>query len=108
MEAGEYGLTLGTCFIACRLELDTVAGLLWISWCVLGGADFFRIFLFFSSNVHGLLQVSGHLALFTSLLVGMGTCIVTCGNKTTGRQQEHTVFNTYYTPMVNILSSPTS
>ena len=34
MEAGEYGLTRGTCFLACRLEL------LWISWCVLGGADF--------------------------------------------------------------------
>ena len=31
MEAGEYGLTRGTCFVACRLELDAVAGLLWIS-----------------------------------------------------------------------------
>ena len=31
MEAGEYGLTLGTCFLACRLELDVVTGLLWIS-----------------------------------------------------------------------------
>ena len=40
MEAGEYGLTRGTCFLANRLELDPVAGLLWISWCVLGGADF--------------------------------------------------------------------
>ena len=59
MEAGEYGLTLGTCFLACRLELDAVAGLLWISWCVLGGADFFAFFFsnFFSSNAHGLLQV---------------------------------------------------
>ena len=28
MEAGEYGLTRGTCFLACRLELDAVAGLL--------------------------------------------------------------------------------
>ena len=60
MEAGEYGLTRGTCFLACRLELDAVAGLLWISWCVLGGADF-SVFLFsdffFSSNVQGLLQV---------------------------------------------------
>ena len=47
MEAGEYGLTRGTCFLACRLELDAVAGLLWISWCVLGGADF-SVFFFFS------------------------------------------------------------
>ena len=46
MEAGEYGLTRGTCFLACRLELDAVAGLLWISWCVLGGADF-SVFFFF-------------------------------------------------------------
>ena len=44
-EAGEYGLTRGTCFVARRLEVVAVAGLLWISWCVLGGADF--IFVFF-------------------------------------------------------------
>ena len=41
MEAGEYGLTRGTCFFARRLEVVEVAGLLWISRCVLGGADFF-------------------------------------------------------------------
>ena len=41
MEAGEYGLTRGTCFVARRLELVAVAGLLWISWCVLGAAGFF-------------------------------------------------------------------
>ena len=60
MEAGEYGLTRGTCFLACGLELDAIAGLLWISWCVLGGADFFSVFFFpnfFSSNAQGLLQV---------------------------------------------------
>ena len=38
----------GTCFLLCRLELDAVAGLLWISWCVSGMADisvfFFRFF----------------------------------------------------------------
>ena len=39
MEAGEYGLTCGTCFVARRLEVVAVAGLMWISWCVLGGAD---------------------------------------------------------------------
>ena len=44
MESGEYGLTRGTCFVACSLELHAVAGLLWISWCVSGGADFFVIF----------------------------------------------------------------
>ena len=60
MEAGEYRLTRGTRFLACRSELDAVAGLLWISWCVLGGADIFSVFffdLFFSSIAHGLLQV---------------------------------------------------
>ena len=43
-EAGEYGLTRGTCFVARRLEVVAVAGLLWISLCVLGGAGFFRDF----------------------------------------------------------------
>ena len=28
MEAGEHGLTRGTCFLACRLELDAVAGIM--------------------------------------------------------------------------------
>ena len=46
MKAGEYGLTRGTCLVVCRLELDAVAGLLWISWCVLGGADLFSVFFF--------------------------------------------------------------
>ena len=30
MEAGEHGLTRGTCFVACRLEVVMVAKLLWI------------------------------------------------------------------------------
>ena len=46
MEAGEYGLTRGTCFVARRLEVVAVARLLWISWCVLGSAGFFHVFLF--------------------------------------------------------------
>ena len=46
MEAGEYGLTRETCFVARGLEVVVVAGLLWMSWCVLGGADFFVFFLF--------------------------------------------------------------
>ena len=59
MEASEYDLARGTCFVARRLELVAVAGLLWLSWCVLGGADFFASFFstFFSSNAHDLLQV---------------------------------------------------
>ena len=31
MKAGEHGLTRGTCFVARRLEVVAVAGLLWIS-----------------------------------------------------------------------------
>ena len=46
MEVDEYGLTRGTCFVAHRLEVAAVAGLLWISWCVLGGSDFFVCFSF--------------------------------------------------------------
>ena len=44
MGAGECGRTRGTCFIGRRLEVVTVARLLWISWCVLGGVDFFVLF----------------------------------------------------------------
>ena len=47
MEAGEYGLARGTCFIARRLEVVAVAGLLWISWCVLGTAGFHFFSRFF-------------------------------------------------------------
>ena len=71
MEAGEYGLTRGACFVACRLEVVAVATLLWISWRVLGAAVFFLgggVRFSFPSNAHGLLQVSYHLASFTSLL----------------------------------------
>ena len=52
MEAGEYGLMRGTCFGARRLEVVAVAGLLWISWCVLGGADYFFFFFFFFLRTH--------------------------------------------------------
>ena len=31
IEAGNHGLTRGMCFVACRLEVVAVAGLLWIS-----------------------------------------------------------------------------
>ena len=46
MEVGEYGLTRGTCFLACRLELDAVVGLLWISGCVPRLADYSVFFVF--------------------------------------------------------------
>ena len=46
MEACEYGLTRGTCFVARHLEVVAVAGLLWISWCVLGAAGFIFVFFF--------------------------------------------------------------
>ena len=55
MEVGQYGLTRVTSFLACRLELDAVAGLLWLSWCVLGeGADFSVFFssIFFFLRTH--------------------------------------------------------
>ena len=51
MEVGEYGLTRGTCFVARRLVVVAVAGLLWISWCVLGAAGF-RFFPFFFLQTH--------------------------------------------------------
>ena len=54
-EADKYELTRGACFVARRLEVVAVAVLLWISWCVLGGAGFIHL-LTFSSNTHGLLQ----------------------------------------------------
>ena len=61
MEAGEHGLTRGTCFFARRLEVVAVAELLRLSWRVLVGVDFFVCFFFFdfffSSNAPGLLQV---------------------------------------------------
>ena len=46
MEACEYGLTRGTCFVARCLEVVAVAGLLWISRCVLSAAGFFRVLIF--------------------------------------------------------------
>ena len=47
MEAGEYGLTRGACFVARRLEVVVIAGLLWISWCVWVRRDFGEVFRFF-------------------------------------------------------------
>ena len=57
IEAGEYGLTRGTCSVARRLEVAADVGLLLISWCALGAAGFRVFFVLSSSNAHGLLQV---------------------------------------------------
>ena len=55
-EAGQYRLTHVTCFLACRLELDAVAGLMWLSWCVFGwGGFFFRVF---SMSLHVQIRTS--------------------------------------------------
>ena len=64
MEAGEYGLTRGTCFVASRLELVAVAGLLWVSWCVWVG----RIFSFFFFKQKTAYEIA-------SCLVGSEMCI---------------------------------
>ena len=53
MEAGEYGLTHGTCFDARRLQVVAVAGLLWISWCVWVGRIFAcYYYYYFSLRTH--------------------------------------------------------
>ena len=54
MEAGEYGLTRGTCFVARRLELVMVAGLLWLLGGFSAGRDFscffFSILIFLRAH----------------------------------------------------------
>ena len=52
MEAGEYRRTRGTCFVARRLEVIALAGLQWISWCVLGAAGFRFFSRFFFLRTH--------------------------------------------------------
>ena len=72
MEASEYRLTRWTCFVARRLEVVAVAGLLWTSWCVLGGAIFFMFFisiLFFFERTRPTASMRPPLASFTPLLV---------------------------------------
>ena len=52
MEAGQYGLTRGTCFAARRLEVVTVAGLLRLTLCVLGMVDFFVLSMSSHFQIH--------------------------------------------------------
>ena len=58
MKAGEYGLARGTWVFARRLEVVAVAGLLWIQWCVLGGADFFVLYISLHFQIHSKTQSS--------------------------------------------------
>ena len=75
-------LTHGACFVARRLELVGVAGLMWVSWCVLGGADFFVFFsdFFFFERTRPTASMRPPLASFTSLLLpvvftGRAACV---------------------------------
>ena len=67
-----YGLPSETYFTARRLEGVAVAGLLWLSWCVVGGEDFFGFFFsifFFFERTQPAASMRPPLASFTSLLV---------------------------------------
>ena len=46
MEADEYELTSGACFVARRHEVVAVAGLMWVSWCVFRWGGIVRVSLF--------------------------------------------------------------
>ena len=57
MDEGAHGLTRELRFVARRLEVVAVAGLLWIPCCVSGAAAFRFLFLFFPSNADSVLHV---------------------------------------------------
>ena len=90
MEAGEYGLTRGACFVAYRLVVIASAGLLWTSWCVLGGADFFGVlfcrFVFLRTNTACCMRPPCLIFLPTSTgvstgchyLIGLSVCVCVC------------------------------
>ena len=52
IEAGEHALTCGASVLALRLEVVTVAGLLWIQWCVFGVADSFMLSMSLHFQIH--------------------------------------------------------
>ena len=55
MEASEHGQTPGVRFVAVCLEVVAVAGLMWVSRRIFGGAGFFLVFqvaTFFFKLVH--------------------------------------------------------
>ena len=82
MEAGEYGLTRGTCFVTRRLEVVAVVGLLLTSWCVLGGADFFVVcvcvflILFFSERTRPAASMSPPCLIYLSTSILAIACMV--------------------------------
>ena len=54
LEASEHGLTRETWFLARRLKVVAVAGLMWVLWCFIGGARFclvFQVTIFSSSYI---------------------------------------------------------
>ena len=60
MEADDYGLTLGTCFVVRRLDIGRGRRAAVDFVVCFGCGGFFRVFFFdfsFPSNAHGLLQV---------------------------------------------------
>ena len=81
MEAGEYGLMSGTCFVARRLEVVAAAGLLWISWCVLGAAGFrvffSRLFFFERTRPAASMRPACLIYLSTESQVGQGNRLPT-------------------------------
>ena len=68
MESGKYGLPRGTCFIAYRIEVFAVAGMLWISWCVLDAAGF-RFGIFFERARRAASTRPPHLKYLSTLIV---------------------------------------
>ena len=73
MEAGEYGLTRGTCSVARRLEVVEVAGLLWIKVMWVGAAGF----LFFFSSVFFFERTRPAASMRPPCLIYLSTCIIT-------------------------------
>ena len=80
MEACEYGLTRGTCFVAHRLEVVAVAGLLWISWCVLSVVGF-RVFFprfFYFERTRPTAMRPACLIYLSSSLISLSVCLSVC------------------------------
>ena len=73
MEAGEYALTRGTCFVARRLVVVAVAGLLWISWGVLGATGVISCFLFLFEHTRPAASTRTSCLIFPSTSTGVRT-----------------------------------
>ena len=64
----EYGLPRGTCFVARRIEMVEVAGLLWSSWWVLSVVGFRFLLLFLLRTLTACYEYEATFPHFTSLL----------------------------------------